>query len=328
MKRPIKMLLVGDSKAGKTGALASLVLAGYHVRVIDMDNGADVILGVKDVKKERIDYIEGDHSWRMTLRNGASLDVQTCTDGTLRVKKNVIVAGKSVEGYTLMPDGTAWDKALAQFHYWPDFGPVETWGSDTVLVIDSLSFLTQAALNWVLKLNGRLGTKAFDTDIGDTQMLIRGVLGTLFNTELKCNVIVITHLDYRGGSLFKESADRPNRPAPKPDHNDLVAFEKAYPMTIGKAMNNTVGRYFNTLFLVKTIGSGDSTKRVICTRNTNVGTAQIDLASIDLDAPAQLPIETGLADYFRLVKGDLPPRSERSERSERSKEGSKEGSMT
>ena len=310
MKRPIKMLLVGDSKAGKTGALASLLLAGYNIRVIDLDNGADVLMGVGAVKAARTDYSEGASSWRYKLRNGASLDVQTCTDGSLRVKRNTIVAGKNIEGFALVPDGTAWDKALAQFHLWPEFGPVETWGSDTVLVIDSLSFLGQAALNWVMKLNGRLGLKPFDTDYGDAQALIRGVLGTLFNTELRCNVIVITHLDYRGGNLFKESADRPGRAAPKPDHNDLSIVEKAYPMTLGKAMNNTVGRYFNTLFLVKTIGSGASTKRVICTSNTNAGTAQIDLASIDLEVPAQLPIETGLAEYFERVKGKLPPRDE------------------
>ena len=291
MKRPIKMLLVGDSKAGKTGALASLLLAGYNIRVIDLDNGADVLMGVGAVKAARTDYSEGPSSWRYKLRNGASLDVQTCTDGSLRVKRNTIVAGRNIEGFALVPDGTAWDKALAQFHLWPEFGPVETWGSDTVLVIDSLSFLGQAALNWVMKLNGRLGAKPFDTDYGDAQALI-------------------THLDYRGGNLFKESADRPNRPAPKPDHNDLSIVEKAYPMTLGKAMNNTVGRYFNTLFLVKTIGSGASTKRVICTSNTNAGTAQIDLASIDLEVPAQLPIETGLAEYFERVKGPLPPRDE------------------
>ena len=309
MKRPIKMLLVGDSKAGKTGALASLLLAGYNLRVIDLDNGSDVLLGVGAVKAARSAYAEGPTSWRLTLRNGAALDVQTCTDGTVKLPKTQIVAGKPVTGHVLAPDGTAWDKALGQFHFWPEFGPVETWQDDTVLVIDSLSFLGQAALNWVMKLNGRLGAKPFDTDYGDAQALIKGVLGTLFNVELRCHVIVITHLDYRGGSLFKESADRPNRPAPKPDHNDLSTVEKAYPMTLGKAMNNTVGRYFNTLFLVKTIGSGAGTRRVICTSNTNAGTAQIDLASIDLDVPAQLPIETGLADYFTAVKGPLAPRA-------------------
>jgi len=308
MKRPIKMLLVGDSKAGKTGALASLLLAGYNIRVIDLDNGADILQGIGAVKAAKAEYAETDTSWRLTLKNGAALDVQTCTDGSLRVDSTALVAGKSVKGTKLVPDGTAWDKALAMFHHWPEFGPVEGWGSDTVLVIDSLSFLGQAALNWVMKLNGRLGTKPFDTDYGDAQALIKGVLGTLFNTELRCNVIVITHLDYRGGSLFKEGADRPNRPAPKPDHNDLSMVEKAYPMTLGKAMNNTVGRYFNTLFLVKTVGSGASTKRVICTANTTAGSAQIDLASIDLEVPRELDIATGLAEYFERVKGKLPPR--------------------
>ena len=307
MKRPIKMLLVGDSKAGKTGALASLLLAGYNVRVIDLDNGSDVLLGVSAIKAARAAYAEGDTSWRLTLQRGNALDVQTCTDGSLRVERTSLVQGKPVKGSALVPDGTAWDKALAMFHLWPDFGPVETWQSDTVLVIDSLSFLGQAALNWVMKLNGRLGSKPFDTDYGDAQALIKGVLGTLFNVELRCHVIVITHLDYRGGNLFKDAPDRPNRPAPKPDHNDLSAVERAYPMTLGKAMNNTVGRYFNTLFLVKTVGSGASTRRVICTANTNAGTAQIDLASIDLDVPRELPIETGLADYFERVKGPLAP---------------------
>lgn len=305
MKRPIKMILCGDSKAGKTGALASLLLAGYHVRVIDLDNGADVLMGIKAIKDLITSYTESDTSWRLTLSNGAVLDVQTCTDSYIRTKRTQIVAGKPVEGYVMVPDGTAWDKALRQFHEWPEHGPIETWGPDTVLAIDSMSFFSQAALNWVMKLNGRLGQRAFDTDYGDAQALVKGVLGTIFNVDLRCNVIMITHLDYRGGNLFKERADKPNRPAPTPDHNDLSVVEKAYPMTLGKALNNTIGRYFNTLFLVKTVGSGTSTKRVICTSNTNIGTAQIDLAAIDLETPAELPIATGLADYFERVKGKL-----------------------
>jgi len=305
MKRPIKMILVGDSKAGKTGALASLLLAGYHIRIIDLDNGADILQGIPAIKQAKLDYTETDTSWKLRLKNSATLDVQTCTDGTLKVNSTALVAGKTVQGTRFVPDGTAWDKALSVFNHWPEYGPVETWDSDTVLVIDSLSFLGQAALNSTMKLHGRLGTKPFDTDYGDAQGLMRGILSSVFNTQLRCNVIVITHLDYRGGSLFKEGADKPNRPAPKPDHNDLSMVERAFPMTIGKALNNTIGRYFNTLFLVKTVGSGTSTKRVICTSNTTVGSAQIDLASIDLEVPRELDIATGLAEYFERVKGPL-----------------------
>ena len=36
-----KVLLCGDSGSGKSGALASLVSAGYTLRILDMDNGLD-----------------------------------------------------------------------------------------------------------------------------------------------------------------------------------------------------------------------------------------------------------------------------------------------
>ena len=37
----VKLLLCGDSGSGKSGALASLVGAGYKLRILDMDNGLD-----------------------------------------------------------------------------------------------------------------------------------------------------------------------------------------------------------------------------------------------------------------------------------------------
>ena len=36
-----KMLLEGDSGSGKTGSLASLVAAGFSLRILDMDNGLE-----------------------------------------------------------------------------------------------------------------------------------------------------------------------------------------------------------------------------------------------------------------------------------------------
>src|SRR5690348_9142467 len=38
-----KMLLEGDSGSGKTGALTSLVKAGYKLRVLDFDNGLETL---------------------------------------------------------------------------------------------------------------------------------------------------------------------------------------------------------------------------------------------------------------------------------------------
>src|SRR5258705_13905982 len=38
-----KHLVEGDSGTGKTGSLASLVSAGYSLRILDFDNGLDVL---------------------------------------------------------------------------------------------------------------------------------------------------------------------------------------------------------------------------------------------------------------------------------------------
>src|SRR4051812_44359341 len=38
-----KLLLMGDSGTGKTGALASLADAGFNLRILDFDNGIDAL---------------------------------------------------------------------------------------------------------------------------------------------------------------------------------------------------------------------------------------------------------------------------------------------
>src|SRR5215472_4995009 len=39
----IKALLIGNAMSGKTGSLTSLVKAGYHLRILDLDNKLDVL---------------------------------------------------------------------------------------------------------------------------------------------------------------------------------------------------------------------------------------------------------------------------------------------
>ena len=39
----MKALVTGDSGSGKTGALASLAQAGFKLRILDTDRGADIL---------------------------------------------------------------------------------------------------------------------------------------------------------------------------------------------------------------------------------------------------------------------------------------------
>jgi AAA domain-containing protein len=255
-----KMLLLGDSGSGKTGALASLADAGYNLRVIDVDNGLDVLANLlRDPK------------------SGYSKDSLT------RVDFETVTDKMAVRGQRLVPaQATVWQRAIKLLENWETasskLGPVIGWGDKDVLVIDSLTRLSDAALNQILFLNARLGQRPHQSDWYDGQLLVEGLLQMLYDENVKCNVIVISHITYIG---------------------EEGGPTKGYPSSLGSKLPPKVGRYFNSILLAKTTGAGANQKRKIF---TNTG----GLVELKTTAPtrvlAEYPIESGLADYFKAVR--------------------------
>jgi hypothetical protein len=256
-----KLLLLGDSGAGKTGSLASLAGAGYNLRIIDMDNGVDVLANI--------------------LRDPKS---QYGREALARVKYATITDKmKNVGGRLVPKEATAWQRAINLLIDWKigdeQLGPLTTWGTNDVLVLDSLTFMSTAAMNFQLAMNARLGQQPHQSDWYVGQQMIEGLLQTLYDEGVKCNVIVMAHVAYIG----EENAP-----------------QTGYPSTLGKALPPKVGRYFNSTLLVKTVGQGTNAKRMIHTSTIN----GIELKN---SAPTLVektyPLETGLASYFKAVRG-------------------------
>lgn len=265
-----KLLFIGDSGAGKTGALASLADARYNIRIIDVDNGADVLTNLlKDPKagysREALDRV----------------NYQTFTD-----KMKLGGGGKLIPG-----KATVWQRAITQIDHWKevdaegkvitDLGPLTDWTPNDVLVIDSLSFLAKAALNFVLSMNNRLGGQIEQSHWYQGQQMLEGLCEMLYDESVKCNVIVTSHIAYIG-----------------PDN-----MEKGYANSLGKALSPKLGRYFNTILQAKTTGQGSAQKRKILT-NTS-GTVELK-NSAPTRVKAEYPLETGLADYFRDIRTTEP----------------------
>src|SRR5271170_4985099 len=158
-----KALLLGDSGAGKTGSLASLADAGYNLRILDLDNGLDVLKNVlldpkSQYKKE----------------SASRVHFETLTDPM----KN--------QGGKLIPKAaTVWQRAIKLLDNWTTdsdkFGPISTWTSQEVLVIDSLTLLCNAALNFVLSMNARLGQQAHQSDWYTAQQMVESLLQLLYD---------------------------------------------------------------------------------------------------------------------------------------------------
>lgn len=247
----VKLMFIGSSGAGKTGALTSLVKAGYELRIIDMDNGLDAL--INHCREENL--------------NLSQIQYQTFRD---RIK--MTSAGTQVKG-----SPKAYVHAMSSLETWPDDSsdPAE-WGKDKILVIDSLTNMGMAAMRWAKAANP--ATKDPRQWYKTAQDLLEDLLANVTSDDFKTNVIVISHVE------ITESKD---------------GMIKGYASAIGKALGPKMPRFFNTLLLSETRGTGSNIKRMIHT----VPTAMVDVKT---PAPMRLEnsyhVEDGMALIFEKLR--------------------------
>lgn len=282
-----KLLLIGDSGAGKTGALACLAASGYNLRILDFDNGLDILKG----------YLTGVSPYTTKDPSAASrVHSLTCTD-----KRKLV-------GSSLVPvKAEAWERACRALYEWKelspdgkstvvDLGKIETWGEKDVLVIDSLSTAAEAALNHHLGLNGKLGASRTSNegrrDIGATQNLVRSLLQMLYSDSIKCNVVINAHI-----TLVTESGMSPQSEEAKGEADTA----RGYPAALGRALSPHIPRYFNSVLLLDVEGRGASARHFIYTKSR--GNILVK-TSAPLRVREKYPIGWGLAEYFAAVRGE------------------------
>lgn len=170
-----KLLFLGESGSGKTGALASLAKAGYNLRIVDLDNGVDILYNLLKDDEEALSRVV----------------YETITD------KFKMQKGRP------LPEAKVWTKVTQLLSHWKvegeggyDLGTLETWTPKDVLVIDSVTFLAKAAFRHILSISGRLGQSPYQSDYGDAQRLVEDLFATLYGSDVNCNVIGISHITY------------------------------------------------------------------------------------------------------------------------------------
>jgi AAA domain len=251
-----KLLLIGDSKSGKTGALASLALAGYKLRILDFDNGLDALAQV--VKRDKPEAL-------------TNIEFRTLRDRMKATPQGPVINGTA----------TAFIDGIRMLDHWRhdgvDLGPPAEWGPGAILVLDSLTFMSDAAFNFREPLvpRSRDGKYDFRAVYKDAQDAIESVLALLTSETFRTNVIVISHVRY---------VDNPD------------GTKKGYPTAVGSALSPQIPRYFNSVALAQTGAGG---KRQIQT----AATAMIDLANpASFKMLSVLPIESGLATFFSTLR--------------------------
>ena len=265
-----KMLNVGVSGSGKTGAMVSLVRAGYNLKIIDHDNGLQILKALLDPEEQE------------------RVEVETITD---RLKATPL-------GHILPTAPTAISRSLAALSRWSMNAE-----PDDVIVIDTLTRQGTFAM-WTAMFEGRwwkVGdpspTRPRIQDWGAAQQIQEEILQGLFSESSVHHVLVnahIVHIDTpgSGGQVVDD----------KGKVHDLDPEVKGYPSALGRKLPPRVGSYFNTMVETKIMGGN----RVINT----IPSDTLDLKVPARDVKGTYPISTGLAELFELVAGRRPAGSE------------------
>lgn len=258
----VKLLLIGDSKVGKTSALVSLVKAGYKLYILDMDNLLDVLA--------------------MLVRRECPENLANVQYRSLRDKYVASPAGPMISG-----PAVAYTNALKMLDDWKfkdgdeevNFGKTGQLGPKSILVIDSLSRLCDAAYQWQQQITpkGRSGEQDGRAIYGNAQQHVEKTLALLTSPAFATNVIVICHILYQ---------DQPD------------GTRKGFPQGVGQALSPKIPQYFPAYALAEKKGD----KRILKTTSTPL----IDLANPKaFEMAKEYPLDTGLASYFEVLVGKL-----------------------
>lgn len=209
----VKLLLLGDSKAGKTGSLVSLVKAGYKLRILDLDNLLDILkYKVMEECPDNIDNVE----------------FRSIRDLTKASPMGAVIDGKP----------KAWITAIKMLDAWRydevDLGVPGEWGPDCILVIDSLSRLCDAAYDFHESIIPGGSTGKFDgrAVYGNAQDDVEKVLGMLTSSGFRTNLIVICHGIYQA----------------LPD-----GTTKIFPQGVGQKLSPKIPQYFPSYIRYKNV---------------------------------------------------------------------------
>ncbi len=265
-KKTTKLLNIGHSGAGKTGAMACLLKAGYRLIILDFDNGLPILINILGDDKEALERL-----W-----------YETFTDSMQMTGDRILPKGNPTAFIRAMKGLNKWEFSLgdgSDEKY--NLGAASSWGPETILVIDSLGFAGRAALRLIKQLAGhKLENFTSQPDYGQAMERVEGMLELLYSDGIQCNVIVNSHITYK---------------------EDIISGAiMGFPMALGSKLPEKVPGYFNSVVRSMTKGVGKSEKKII--RTISEPGLELKLPVGPGVIPDELPIEDGLLTIFKKLQ--------------------------
>lgn len=276
--QPVRMLIVGYPKAGKTGGLASLLNAGFKMRFLDLDGNYEPLLNYAD--PDRL----------------ANLDILSFEDPI------AMSAGNQFAGVVGRP--MAYANALNALDHWKykdengtdvDLGRSRDWGPDTIVVLDSLTALGQAAFARSMHLQNKTPLTVTDRVWGFAMSEQLSFVKRLMSSANRHHTIVLAHLTMLGPKEIRKGDDAITSQV-KQEIADLLPT-RLWPNALGRKLPQEIGGEFPMIVEMKNKVVNRKEKHII----TTVAREELDLGVPNAAIPAELDISDGMLKLFETL---------------------------
>lgn len=165
---PARILAVGDPGTGKTGALAALALAGYNLKIIDLDNKLRILFNILRAQGKRGE------------------------EAIARIEYKYFANKYGITGTDLLPVGKvdAWQRCIRQIGAWSNCG------LDTVLCIDSLKQMGKLSMENTQNVNCTLGVPATQREWGVAIDRLKDFIRMCVSPDMGPHLYITTHMTF------------------------------------------------------------------------------------------------------------------------------------
>jgi hypothetical protein len=238
----LRIMVVGYPGTAKTGSLVSLLNAGFKIRMLDYDGNIEPLLYYADKEKLKnldVVYLED------KMRLGSQFSEPAGLPTALQDGRKLLDEWKYTE-----EDGTE-----------VNLGKPSEWGPDTIVVLDSLTKLGDAAFRRAMKILNKTPANTTDRVWGLAMQEQAAFIEKLASRNNKYHVIVLAHLkmiapaDVRAGdSNLTEKI--------KEAMADIVPT-RLYPSALGRQLPQNIGAEFPILLEAEKVTKGGKTTRTL-----------------------------------------------------------------